>query len=107
MAHHQETLLAFDDLIRNRRLRIEFVSVGLPAPLWAVILIGALVTLGSAFFFFEVGGAAKINDLMVVLLSAIMGLLIFMIAYYDRPLRGHHGVSPEAYEVVHRQLMSH
>jgi hypothetical protein len=105
LAHHQRALDAYNTLIQNRRQRLEFVAVGLPAPMWAVILVGALITLASAFYFFDVGGGAKLNRLMIAMLSAIMGLMIFMIVYYDQPLRGSHSVSPDAYEVVYEQLM--
>jgi hypothetical protein len=54
-----------------------------------------------------VGEGGKLNRILIALLSAIMGLLIFMIVYYDQPLRGDHSVSPEAYQVVYDQLMTH
>ena len=106
LAHHQRTLDALNTMIQNRRQRLEFVMIGLPAPMWAVILVGALITLASAFYFFDVGGGARLNRLMIALLSAVMGLLVFMIAYYDQPMRGSHSVSPEAFEVVYQQLMT-
>jgi hypothetical protein len=71
--------------------------------MWAVILVGALITLAPAFLFDT--GSLKLHRLMVVLLSAIMGLLIFLIAFYDRPFRGRHGITPEAYELIYEQLM--
>ena len=44
---------------------------------------------------------------MVGLLASLMGLLIFLIVIYDRPFRGSHGVSSEAYELIYNQLMTH
>jgi hypothetical protein len=104
LAHHQQTLDAYNTLIQNRRLRLEFVTTGLPAPMWAVILFGALITLASAFFL-DLGEGGNLNRFLIVTLSAVMGLLVFMVATYDQPLRGSHGISPDAYEVVYQQLM--
>ncbi|HET9328266.1 MAG TPA: hypothetical protein VFQ05_15980, partial [Candidatus Eisenbacteria bacterium] len=106
LAHHQEALGAYNTMIQIRRERLHFVTIGLPASMWAVVLVGALITVASAFFL-DVGEGGKLNRLLMVLLSAIMGLLIFMIVYYDQPMRGDQSVSPEAYEVIHKQLMEH
>ena len=105
MAVHRETLSAFNEMYRARRLRVDYVTSGLPTPMWAVVLLGALVTLGSAFFF-DVS-SIRLHRIMIVLLSAVMGMLIFLIAFYDRPLRGKHSVTPEAYELIYHQLMEH
>jgi hypothetical protein len=43
---------------------------------------------------------------MIVMLSGVMGLLIFLIAFYDRPYQGANAVTPEAYELIHEQLMT-
>ena len=102
-ALHLETLRSFDELNAARRLRLDFVTSGLPAPMWAVVLVGALITLTPAFFF-RIESLAM-HRLMVALLAGIMGLLIFLIAYYDRPLSGRNSVSPEAYELIYYQLM--
>ena len=104
LALHQGTVASYNTMIQNRRQRLEFVKVGLPAPLWAVILFGALITITCSFFL-DWGGGGKLNRLLIVTLAAVMGLLIFMIVIYDQPLRGNHSVSAEAYEVVYDQLM--
>ena len=100
---HGETLHTFNQLIQARRLRLDAVGTGLPAILWLIIIGGALISLGSSFFF-------KIEDawlhaIQVVLLAAFMGLIIFMIFSLDRPFRGDFGVRPEAYQLVYDQLM--
>jgi len=102
-ALHQETLRGFNALIHARRLRLDSLASGLPAPMWTVVLVGALITLASTFFF-EVGNARR-HGLMVALLASVLGLLIFLIAFYDSPYRGSHGITPEAYELIYHQLM--
>ena len=71
--------------------------------MWAVVLLGGLITVASAFFFkVESVGLQKF---MIILLSATLGLLVFLIAYYDRPYMGSNGINAEAYELVYNQLM--
>lgn len=102
-ALHLVTLQAYDTFLNTRRLRLDLVTAGLPGPMWAVILVGALITLGSAFLFDT--GSLKLHRLMILLLSGIMGLMIFLITFYDRPFRGRHGITSEAYELIYEQLM--
>jgi ABC-type branched-subunit amino acid transport system permease subunit len=71
--------------------------------MWAVVVAGALLTIVSAFFF-DIGNA-RLQGLMLAMLAGVLGLLIFLIAFYDSPFRGRHGVTPEAYELVYDQLM--
>ena len=100
---HAETLHAYNELVLARRLRLDAVGSGLPAAMWAVILVGALITFWASYFF-DVG-SVRLHRIMVALLSSLMGLLVFLILIYDRPFRGSHGVSPEPYELIHDQLM--
>ena len=102
-ARYQETLRAYNALVNARRLRLDSVTSGLPGPMWAVILVGAVLALGATFFFDVTN--VRLHRVMIALLASVTGLLIFLIAYYDRPYRGRHGVSPEAYELIHEQLM--
>lgn len=100
---HLETLRAYDELINARRLRLDYVQTGLPAPMWAVVLLGSVFALMPAFFLRL--GSLRLHQLMIAMLAGITGLLIFLIAFYDRPLVGKHAVSSEAYELIYHQLM--
>jgi hypothetical protein len=46
-----------------------------------------------------------LHAILVTLLSAFMGLVIFMILALDRPFRGDLGIGPEPYELIFDQLM--
>jgi hypothetical protein len=100
---HAETLRAYNLMVQARRLRLDAVGSSLPAAMWAVVLCGGLISLFASFCF-DVGNP-RLQKLMVALLAGTMGLLIFMIVLYDCPFRGVHGVSSEAYELVHDHLM--
>jgi hypothetical protein len=100
---HAETLRAYSQMIEARRLRLDAVLTGLPGALWFVIVIGALVSLSSTFFF-------HVEDLLlqriqVVLLAIFIGMIIFIIFALDRPFRGDLGLQPSPYELIYDQLM--
>ena len=100
---HGETLRAYNNLIQARRLRLDAVDTGLPSVMWAVILIGAFISL-SASFFFKVEDV-RLHLIEVLLLAMFIGLVIFMILSLDRPFRGDLGIGAEPYQLVYDQLM--
>ncbi len=75
--HHAETLRALNEAIVATRLRVDAGRTGLPGVLWVVIVAGALISLSAAFFF-KVEDV-RLHGILVTLLSAFMGLIIFMI----------------------------
>jgi hypothetical protein len=100
---HAESLRAYNHMVQARRLRLDAVNTGLPGVMWAVILVGAFISLSSAFFF-------KVQDLrlhtiLVTLLAMFMGLVIFMVLALDRPFRGELGISADPYRLIYTQLM--
>jgi len=100
---HGETLRAYNQLIQTRRLRLDAVGTGLPSVMWAVILIGAFISL-SASFFFKVEDV-RLHVIEVLLLAVFIGLVIFMILALDRPFRGNLGIRADPYQLVYDQLM--
>ena len=100
---HGETLRAYNQLIQARRLRLDAVGTGLPSVMWAVILIGAFISL-SASFFFKVEDV-RLHLIEVLLLAVFIGLVIFMILALDRPFRGNLGIRADPYQLVYDQLM--
>jgi len=100
---HGETLRAYSQMIEARRLRLDAVLTGLPGALWFVIVVGALVSLSSTFFF-EVEDA-RLQRIQVVLLTIFIGLIIVIIFALDRPFRGDLGLQPDPYQLIYDQLM--
>jgi hypothetical protein len=101
---HGEALRAYNQLIEARSLRLDaVVNTGLPSVLWVVVLAGAVISLIATFFF-------KVEDLrlhaiLVTLVAAFMGLVVFMIFAFDRPFRGDLGLKPEPYQLVYDKVM--
>lgn len=100
---HGEALRAYGAMIEARRLRLDAVTTGLPGIMWWVIIIGALVSLSSTFFF-EIEDTF-LQKIQVVLLTIFVGLVIFIIFALDRPFRGDLGLQPDAYQLIYDQLM--
>jgi hypothetical protein len=100
---HSETLRAYNQMIEARRLRLDAVLTGLPGALWFVIVIGALVSLSSTFFFHVED--AIVQKVQVVLLATFIGMIIFIIFALDRPFRGDLGLQPVPYQLIYDQLM--
>jgi len=100
---HAETLAAYNRATLARRLRVDAVNTGLPGVMWAVIVIGALISISSSFFFRV--DDARLHGLLVVLLTALIGLVILLTLALDHPFRGDLGLSPEPYQLVYDHLM--
>jgi len=100
---HAEALRAYNNLIQARRLRLDAVGTALPDVMWAVIIVGAIIGL-SATFFFKVEDS-RLHSILVTLLAAFMGLVIFMILALDQPFRGDLGISAKPYQLIYDQLM--
>jgi hypothetical protein len=100
---HAEALRAYNTMVEARRERVDAVLDRLPGVLWAVILIGAAISIyGSYFFQMDDEG---LHGLFVSLLSILIGLIIFMTFAMDHPYRGQLGVDSKPYELIYDQLM--
>lgn len=99
-----ETLASYSRMLEVRRMRIDSVQRQLPGILWLVIVLGALISMVSTFYFPVTD--PHIHRVQVSLLATFIGLIIFMIMALDRPYRGDLGLTPKPYKVMYEQLMS-
>ena len=103
MALHQETLRQYNEMITHRRRRVDAVEGGLPPVMWAIVLVGAFLTITVTYLL-------KIRmDVHLVLtgfLAAFIGLVVFTMAGLDKPLSGPLAISPEAYQLILDRLMN-
>jgi hypothetical protein len=103
VAIHSETLMAYNKLIDFRRLRIDAVDGGLSATMWVVIWVGAIISIGIAYFY-------KIQDyrlhvILVGLMSALLSMVLFMIIVNDKPFFGHVSITSEPYKLILENLI--
>ncbi|HEV3163342.1 MAG TPA: DUF4239 domain-containing protein [Isosphaeraceae bacterium] len=100
---HSEALKSLDNVMEQRRLRLQAVSTGLPASLWIVVVVGALlnIVLTNCFWVENL----TIHAILVSILATFIALLIFLTAAMDNPFRGEFSVSSDAYQTVLENVM--
>jgi hypothetical protein len=99
---HAETLRQFNNLTEIRRSRLANVSTGIPAVLWWVVAVGALINI-ALICMLEM--EVHLHVLLGGALSLFLGIVIFLIAAMDNPFRGDVSVGPEAFQLVYESLM--
>jgi hypothetical protein len=102
-ALHTETLSAYNKLIDYRRLRIDAVNGGLSPAMWAVIWVGAAISICIAYFYNI--SDPKLHGILIFLMAAFLAMLIFMIIINDRPFFGRVGVSSDPYKLILDKLI--
>ena len=100
----QDVSREFDALETSRSIRLDSVTEELPSPLWALIIVGAVICIISTWFFHM--QSLEMHLWMTVFFSALIGLMVFMVAALDNPYRGNIRVSPEPLERVYRQMVN-
>ena len=99
---HAETISTFNEMIKLRRIRLQSVITGLPETLWLVIIFGSLLNIIIPWFL--VYDRQFIQDLMIVLMAATIGLLVFLMAAMDYPFRGEFSVSPDSFVLMYERM---
>lgn len=89
-----------NELVKFRRDRLDAVKDQVPITLWAVIILGTVLTILPAC----VLPRSRFNQALVAVLSFSMGLMFFFIAAMDRPFAGQESIGPEPFESVLRNM---
>jgi hypothetical protein len=97
-ALHNETLRAFNQLVEYRRLRIDAVSSGLSTVMWVVIWVGAIISIGVAYFYNIPD--VKLHAILVSLMAAFLAMVLFMIVINDKPFYGYSSISSDPYKLI-------
>lgn len=102
----QSAINQFNKMIEYRMLRLNTVATGIPATLWATLLIGALITTLTTYFLQLEPVRTQLT--MTSLVTLLVGLVVFMTAVVDHPFRGTRGMSvtPEAFQLVYDRTMT-
>jgi len=102
-ALHGETLRAYNTLIEYRRLRVDAVGSGLSAVMWAVIWVGAAISIGVAYLYRIED--PKIHFMLVSLMAGFLAMVLFMIVINDKPLVGYMSIPPDPYKLILEKLV--
>jgi hypothetical protein len=100
---HGETLRAYNTLIEYRRLRIDAVGGGLSNVMWAVIWVGAAISIGIAYFFNIPD--VKLHAILVALMGGFLAMVLFMIIINDKPFYGSVSISSDPYKLILERLI--
>jgi Protein of unknown function (DUF4239) len=100
---HSEALRAYNTLIEYRRLRIDAVGGGLSNVMWAVIWVGAAISIGIAYFFNIPD--LKLHAILVALMGGFLAMVLFMIIINDKPFYGYVSISSDPYKLILERLI--
>jgi len=103
VALHSETLRAYNHLIEYRRLRIDAVESRLSAVMWWVIWVGAVISIGIAYFY-KIKDP-KLHAILVALMGGFLAMVLFMIVINDRPFYGYVKISSDPYKLILDRLI--
>jgi hypothetical protein len=102
-AIYAEAYRGFKQIAELRGRRLQSVRQGLAGPLWIVVLAGAFLTIAVTWFFDL--RSQSMHFWMTIFLSALLGLLIYLLGALDNPFRGEISVSPEPFEIMYSRRM--
>lgn len=100
---HAETVHQFNVYLDLRYQRLHSVTTGLPAVLWYVVVVGAILSIGLTWLVSI--QYLRAHLVVVGILSLSIGLLVFLIVAMDNPYRGEFSITPDAFESIYRRLM--
>ena len=100
---HSEALRQFSNMVESRRQRLVSVTTALPQVVWIVVVGGSVLNLSLMWLL--VVEKKGLHLMLTTILAALLGLLVFLLAVMDHPLRGEYSVGPDSFELVYDQLM--
>jgi hypothetical protein len=94
----EHALVRIDALADARRSRMVEAEEGIPAVLWAVLVLGGAITVGFTYLF----GLENTwsHRLMVAAVAGLIALVLFTVGSLEYPFSGGTRVGPEAFELV-------
>ncbi|MEY4685392.1 MAG: hypothetical protein RLZ25_1851 [Pseudomonadota bacterium] len=99
---YREALTAFNHLCEARRVRLAEVGTGIPAVFWIVIIGGSLLNMPLLYLFHTTRLGTHVT--VTLIYGVFTGLMIFLTASVDNPLRGEVSVPSDAYTSVLENL---
>jgi hypothetical protein len=92
----QQTMQEISSIAEHRRIRQLQSQATLPIVLWLVLIVGAVLTLGSACLFGSQN--PRMHMLQIVTLALLLSLSLIAIGDVNRPFRGLVHVQPTGFE---------
>ena len=100
---HAEALSQYSRMTEERRMRLQSIRGGLPMTMYMVVIVGAVLNIMVSWLF--VVKLFRLHMVLNMLMAALLGLLVFLIAVMDNPFRGEFSVGPDAFEYVRDRVI--
>jgi hypothetical protein len=101
---YAEAYHGFNRIAEFRGRRLQSVHEGLGGPLWTIVLTGALLSIAMTWFFDM--GSQSMHFWMTVMLSGLLGLMIYLLGALDNPFRGEISVGSQPFEIMYSTRMA-
>jgi len=88
-----------ENMTQHRRIRELQSRSSLPAILWTILIVGAIITVGSSCLFGT--ESFSLHFILVFSLTLLVSLVLVAIADIDRPFQGSLHVEPDAFKLAH------
>jgi hypothetical protein len=102
---HAEVLRQFNRLLELNNARLQSINSGLPMTMYVVIIVGAILNIMVSWLFITENH--RLHNALNILMAALLGLLVYLIAVMDNPYRGEYSVGPEAFEFVRDRVIDY
>jgi Protein of unknown function (DUF4239) len=94
-ANLRQVMIELSSLTEHRRVRLLESRTGMPGILWAVLVMGGMITIGSSCL---IGSEnVLLHFVLIIALSLLVSLALVAIGDIDRPFQGSIHVSPSAF----------
>jgi hypothetical protein len=98
---HAEALRQFNHFLECRRMRLFSVNSSLPASMWYVMILGAVLNIAICWLF----DMRFVTQLVLGgILAAYLGTMMHLIFDMNQPFRGDVSISAEPFEVLYRRM---
>lgn len=84
-----------DEMLDARRQRVFMGSQGVGDVTWTIVILGGLITVGFAAFFWMENGRAQL--ILTSMMAAVFGLMLTLLVAMDHPLWGNVAVGPDPF----------
>lgn len=100
----QGIISSMQSLGENRRARIMLAQKQTPPALWAVVAVGAIITLALSYVF--ASQFPKVQGFMTTLVATALALNIWLLAAYAHPYSGELKIQPTMFTLLKESVLS-
>lgn len=100
---HQGLIASMQALGEHRRARLLLAQTTMPPALWAVVGLGAVITIALSYVF--ASQFPKVQGFMTTLVASALALNIWLLAAYSHPYSGELRIKPNMFELLRESVL--